>query len=260
MASAQESVRAITRVKVESIEEIKQVDKTQLGRAYTIWVHMKDKRQGADAAQSYESDLKPVATFKTVAIYLIISDIGRGLLGAIPAFQETCHLVLRNNHSCGKCNRFRGVQFAEGIKPMWEDATCKDGGKWAVRVPKTHTNKFWEDLLLALIGDQYSDENEINGVLVSLRPHQDTFQIWNKSGKDAAKIGRVKSDLEHILQLSEDMKHEYENFQEAIAKSHEKSEKSEFKRPQKEGSEGWERPGTASRGGRGGRGRGGRGQ
>jgi translation initiation factor 4E len=58
---------------------------------------------------------------------------------------------------------------------MWEDEHCKSGGKWAFRVPKTHTNKYWEDLLLALIGDQFTDQDEVNGIILSLRPGQDTL-------------------------------------------------------------------------------------
>jgi hypothetical protein len=36
---------------------------------------------------------------------------------------------------------------------MWEDEMCKDGGRWTIRIPKTHSNLFWENLVLALIGD-----------------------------------------------------------------------------------------------------------
>ena len=57
---------------------------------------------------------------------------------------------------------------------MWEDEKCKDGGKWGMRIPKTHSNKYWEDLILALIGDQFSDENEVNGIMISLRHNMDT--------------------------------------------------------------------------------------
>ena len=53
---------------------------------------------------------------------------------------------------------------------MWEDENCKDGGRWILRVPKTHTNKYWEDLLLAMIGEQFSEENEINGIAISIKP------------------------------------------------------------------------------------------
>jgi len=54
---------------------------------------------------------------------------------------------------------------------MWEDEHCKDGGRWVFRVPKTHTNKYWEDLVLAVLGEQFSVENEINGLVISLRPN-----------------------------------------------------------------------------------------
>ena len=75
----------------------------------------------------------------------------------------------------------------EGVKPMWEDEHCKDGGRWVVRVPKTITNKLWEDLTLTMIGEQFSVENEILGVMLSLRPNNDTISVWTKSGKDQDK-------------------------------------------------------------------------
>jgi translation initiation factor 4E len=71
---------------------------------------------------------------------------------------------------------------------MWEDEKCKDGGRWTLRVQKSHTNKYWEDLVLAMLGEQFSTENEINGLVIGLKPNSDTISIWNKHGKDAAKI------------------------------------------------------------------------
>lgn len=95
---------------------------------------------------------------------------------------------------------------------MWEDETCKDGGRWSFRSPKSHTNKYWEDLLLALIGEQFEAENEVLGLVISIKPNFDAISIWNKSGKDQAKIDTIKKDLERILDLKEDIKLEYENF------------------------------------------------
>lgn len=54
---------------------------------------------------------------------------------------------------------------------MWEDEQCKDGGRFVLRIPKTHSNKYWEDAVLAMIGEQFSAQNEILGVQISLRPH-----------------------------------------------------------------------------------------
>ena len=103
---------------------------------------------------------------------------------------------------------------------MWEDLQCKDGGKWGVRIPKTHTNKYWEDLCLALIGDQFTDENEVNGVVLQLRAKDDQIHIWNRSGKDTSRIETLKIDIEDLLKLDDQTKSllGYVNFSEALAK------------------------------------------
>jgi hypothetical protein len=43
--------------------------------------------------------------------------------------------------------------FVAGVQPLWEDPAFKDGGRFTLKVPKTHTSKYWEDLLLAMIGE-----------------------------------------------------------------------------------------------------------
>lgn len=52
---------------------------------------------------------------------------------------------------------------------MWEDEECKDGGRFVVRVPKHLTNKLFEDSVLAMIGEQFSFENEVLGIQASFR-------------------------------------------------------------------------------------------
>lgn len=143
---------------------------------------------------------------------------------------------------------------------MWEDEHCKDGGRWSIRLPKTHTNKYWEDLLLAMIGEQFRCDNEILGLAISLRPNQDSISLWNRSGTDQKKIEMIKEDIHNIIKVEESMKLEYENFAEAQKQKEERKaeyEKSEKKEVGKDEGKGWERPQTAGRGGRGrGRGRG----
>jgi translation initiation factor 4E len=43
--------------------------------------------------------------------------------------------------------------FVDGIKPLWEDENCKEGGRITLRFPNTHTAKFWEDTVMALVGE-----------------------------------------------------------------------------------------------------------
>ena len=45
------------------------------------------------------------------------------------------------------------LQFIDGVKPLWEDENCENGGRWTIRTPKTHTAKFLEDLLMAMVGE-----------------------------------------------------------------------------------------------------------
>ena len=78
---------------------------------------------------------------------------------------------------------------------MGEDEHCKDGGRWVMRVPKSHTNKYWEDLLMAMLGEQFRAENEINGLVISLKPNQDTISIWHKNGKEEEEEQMIREDL-----------------------------------------------------------------
>jgi translation initiation factor 4E len=112
---------------------------------------------------------------------------------------------------------------------MWEDENCKDGGRWSLRVPKTHTNKYWEDLLLALIGEQFTHDNEILGIVIALKPNQDTISIWHRNGTDQTKIQQIKEDIARIVAIDEQtMKLDYENFAETLSKP--KPEKAAFTR------------------------------
>lgn len=100
---------------------------------------------------------------------------------------------------------------------MWEDENCADGGCWSIRVPKTHTNKYWEDLLLAMIGEQFSAEGEILGMAIALRPNQDNIKIWNKHGSNKEVVQTIRNDIEKFIKIEEGIKIDYENFKEVIA-------------------------------------------
>ena len=65
---------------------------------------------------------------------------------------------------------------------MWEDEENKRGGKWIMRLKKGIADRYWEDLLLALIGDQFAEAGEeVCGAVVSVRSGEDVFSIWTKN-------------------------------------------------------------------------------
>lgn len=95
---------------------------------------------------------------------------------------------------------------------MWEDEANKNGGRWVLRVSKGYANKLWEDLLLAMIGEQFSLENEINGIIVAVKPQGDQISIWIRNGNEQSVIDKIKLDLIKLLLLPDEIKLDYEPF------------------------------------------------
>jgi translation initiation factor 4E len=95
--------------------------------------------------------------------------------------------------------------FHSGIRrPVWEDPVNISGGKWIIRLKKGVTDRLWEDLVLAIIGDQFdecnggakglswedkgehgSDWPEICGCTISVRQSEDIVTLWNKVDADS---------------------------------------------------------------------------
>ena len=59
--------------------------------------------------------------------------------------------------------------FVQGIKPVWEDPQLTNGARYTLKIAKSHSSKYWEDLLLAMIGEQFPD-NCIAGLVLQLNP------------------------------------------------------------------------------------------
>lgn len=71
--------------------------------------------------------------------------------------------------------------FKEGIRPVWEDAGNKRGGKWIIRLKKGVADRYWEDLLLAIVGDQFMEaSDEVCGAVLSVRSGEDVLSVWTK--------------------------------------------------------------------------------
>jgi translation initiation factor 4E len=71
--------------------------------------------------------------------------------------------------------------FKDGIRPVWEDEANKRGGKWIVRLKKGVADRYWEDLLMAIIGDQFMEAgDEVCGAVLSVRSGEDVLSVWTK--------------------------------------------------------------------------------
>ncbi|KAK9072679.1 hypothetical protein SSX86_009114 [Deinandra increscens subsp. villosa] len=74
--------------------------------------------------------------------------------------------------------------FKQGIRPLWEDSANCNGGKWIIRFKKAVSGRFWEDLVLALVGDQLDYNDNICGVVLSIRFNEDILSVWNRNASD----------------------------------------------------------------------------
>lgn len=71
--------------------------------------------------------------------------------------------------------------FKDGIRPVWEDEANRKGGKWIVRLKKGVADRYWEELLLAIIGDQFMEAgDEVCGAVLSVRSGEDVLSVWTK--------------------------------------------------------------------------------
>lgn len=92
--------------------------------------------------------------------------------------------------------------FQEGVQPMWEDEANKRGGRLTIRVVKSASPRAFEDLCLALIGEQF-DTDDICGIACSVRFQENYLSIWLRDSRDTDLIAHVESTAKRILSLDE---------------------------------------------------------
>lgn len=91
---------------------------------------------------------------------------------------------------------------------MWEDEANKNGARWILRIRKGAASAFWEELLMAMIGEQFDVTDEICGIAVSVRNTEDIFSVWVRSTDKSVK-NSVKDTLLRIWNLPESVYLEY---------------------------------------------------
>lgn len=99
--------------------------------------------------------------------------------------------------------------FSEGVRPMWEDPENKVGGKWLIRLKKNVIQILWERLLLAVVGNQFAEDDAITGCVASVRGGEDVISVWNKNARDNEAKERIREMLIQVLKIPKDTLMEY---------------------------------------------------
>uniref|UniRef100_A0A8C4QWP0 Eukaryotic translation initiation factor 4E family member 2 n=1 Tax=Eptatretus burgeri TaxID=7764 RepID=A0A8C4QWP0_EPTBU len=96
------------------------------------------------------------------------------------------------------------------------DEANKNGGKWIVRLRKGLASRCWENLILAMLGEQFMVGEEICGAVVSIRFQEDIISIWNKTASDHATTSRIRDTLRRVLNLPPNTVMEYKTHTDSI--------------------------------------------
>nr|CAD7589694.1 unnamed protein product [Timema genevievae] len=90
------------------------------------------------------------------------------------------------------------------------------GGKWIVRLRKGLASRCWENLVLAMLGEQFMVGEEICGAVVSIRFQEDIISVWNKTASDLSTNNRIRDTLRRVLNLPPNTILEYKSHNDSL--------------------------------------------
>ncbi|CAA7016085.1 unnamed protein product [Microthlaspi erraticum] len=157
----------------------------KLERKWSFWFDNQSKqKQGA----AWGASLRKAYTFDTVEDFW--------------GLHETVFKPSRLNAN-GEMHLFKA-----GVEPKWEDPECADGGKWTHVVTgdrKSAMDKAWLETLMALIGEQFDEADEICGVVASVRPmsKQDKLSLWTRTKSNEAVLMGIGKKWKDILDITD---------------------------------------------------------
>jgi len=122
---------------------------------WDLWAHLPQ-----------EPDWKHIESFKKIYQFKTIEET-IGITESLP------HGLVKN------CMLFI---MKDGIKPMWEDPTNRNGGSFSYKVSNKNVFGVWRDLTYVLIGESISSNitfvNSVAGITISPKKNFCIVKIW----------------------------------------------------------------------------------
>lgn len=160
---------------------------------YNKWTLWYTKPQ-VNKNETWYDLLNPIITFSSVEEFW-------GIYNSIPSADQ---LPVRSDYHL----------FKEGVRPEWDDVNNSKGGKWHHSFSNKHEtntsiNELWLWTMLAVIGETIEDdENEVNGIVLSIRNLVFRICVWTKDC-DEKKLKISGERFKKVLQLREDQSVEF---------------------------------------------------
>jgi len=154
--------------------------KHPLQNRWTLWYDNPGKKT---SQASWGDHLKKVVTFDTVEdFWRIFNNI-----------RAASKLVLGSNYHL----------FKEHIEPKWEHPDNLKGGKWiaTIKGKREQLDKMWLWAVLACIGENFEEESEVCGVVVSVRKPGDRLALWTRNVCSDTIQKKIGFQLKKVLEL-----------------------------------------------------------
>ncbi|KAI4237605.1 MAG: hypothetical protein L6R40_005896 [Gallowayella cf. fulva] len=146
--------------------------------------------------QDYEKSTTPLAQFSTVESFW------------------TVYTHLKRPSTLSSVSDYH--LFKKGIRPVWEDEENKRGGKWIVRLKKGVSDRYWEDVLLAIVGDQFAEAGEeVCGAVLSVRSGEDVMSVWTRI--DGGRNIKIRETIKRVLAFPPDTNIVWKSHDDSIA-------------------------------------------
>lgn len=84
-----------------------------------------------------------------------------------------------------------------------------NGGKWIVRLKKGLAARYWEEVLLAVLGGQFRVGDEICGCVLSVRYQEDILSVWNRSADSRRVCMQIRDTMRNLMGLPLEATMEY---------------------------------------------------
>lgn len=156
---------------------------------YTFWYRVVGNTK---AGVNYNDSIKKIATFQTVSHSPLHHRAAR-FVTLLHVFQVEHFWRIYDYLKRPKDLHYTEYHlFKDGITPTWEDPQNKAGGKWMIRLKKGIASRYWEDIILAIIGEQFDVGSEVCGAVLSVRSNEDIVSIWNKSADNLEAVNKIR--------------------------------------------------------------------
>lgn len=85
-----------------------------------------------------------------------------------------------------------------------------------VRLKKGLASRYWEQVTMAIIGEQYDVGNEICGAVLSIRFQEDIISIWNRNADNHEATMKIRDLTRSMLKLPNFVQMEYKRHDASI--------------------------------------------